>query len=203
MDEAAIITAKAAAVPVVITSAYLITFVMLIGVGALLVAIRKLFLLSCPFLSENAKVVAGFIDVIVFLLDVIKGTTVSSLCRCFEKVLTVKLLSVSFPGAVVGIIDVVDAVADVFGADIQPPRFVPIQFVNVNTLRRMLAEAPVVCARYVFDSVHKLNELALTRLRHKGTTASSMSSKERLSLALASHCAKRSGTCTRCRGFAT
>lgn len=87
MDEAAIITAKAAAVPVVVTSAYLITFVMLIGVGALLVIIRKLFLLSCPFLSENAKVVAGFIDVIVFLLDVIKGATVCNPCGCcFEKV---------------------------------------------------------------------------------------------------------------------
>ena len=52
------------------------------------------------------------------------------------------------PGAVIGIIDVVDAVADIFGANLNPPRFVPIQFVNVDTLRRMLAEAPVVCARY-------------------------------------------------------
>ena len=73
MDEAVVITAKAAAVPVVLASTYLITLVTLIGVGALLIIIRKLFLLSCPFLAANAKIVAGFIDVIVLLLDIIKG----------------------------------------------------------------------------------------------------------------------------------
>lgn len=48
-----------------------------------------------------------------------------------------------------------DAIADVFGANLRPPRFVPIKFVNVDTLRRMLLEAPVVCARYdsVFDII--------------------------------------------------
>jgi hypothetical protein len=51
--------------------------------------------------------------------------------------------------------DVVDAVAAIFGANLSPPRFVPIKFVNVDTLRRMLVEAPVTCARYdsVFDII--------------------------------------------------
>lgn len=51
--------------------------------------------------------------------------------------------------------DVVDAVAAIFGANLSPPRFVPIKFVNVDTLRRMLVEAPVACARYdsVFDII--------------------------------------------------
>ena len=51
------------------------------------------------------------------------------------------------PGAVIAIINVVDDVADIFGANLHPPRFVPIDFVNVDTLRRMLVEAPVTCAR--------------------------------------------------------
>lgn len=88
MDEAAIITAKAAAVPVVIASEYLITFVTLLGVGALLVIIRKLFLMSCPFLSEHAKIVAAYIDVIVFLLDVIKGAHRLQLCTHKQIMLT-------------------------------------------------------------------------------------------------------------------
>jgi len=143
MDEAVVITAKAAAVPVILTSTYLITLVALIGVGALLVIIRKLFLLSCPFLAANAKVVAGFIDVIILLLDIIKGKPVLVAARrpTYPR-LTRRVL-----GEVIAIIDVVDDVADIFGANLHPPRFVPIQFVNVDTLRRMLVEAPVTCAR--------------------------------------------------------
>lgn len=76
MDEAVLITAKAAAVPVVLASTYLITLVTLIGVGALLVIVRKLFLLSCPFLAANAKIVAAYIDVIVLILDIVKGSPV-------------------------------------------------------------------------------------------------------------------------------